>query len=189
LDRLAELAAEDPAGWAFATGTDAGVFVAEMEGELATNAFNGLIALGISGLLEEETDWQTLSAGVGRRTFAIYIYPAGMTLRRNGKHPALGLTIHANGGYVLLPLDFDFLDPDMSIAPSPQLLLDFAFVGVSNEASSQLARRIAPQRADSRFLPNNRNPDAGSQMWSADRNTSTVSGNGWRGTVRISRRS
>jgi hypothetical protein len=161
-----------------------------MDGELGTNTFNGLIALGIGGLPGEETDWQTLSAGAGRRTFAIYIYPAGKTLRRNGKRPAPGLTIHGDGSYVLLPLDFVFLDPEVSIASGPALLLDLAFESVSNEVPSRVARRIAPQRADSSFLPNKSNPGAGNQIWGVARNGSTVRSNaGWRGKVRISRRS
>jgi hypothetical protein len=189
---LAEFAAEDPAGWAFATGPepDAGVFVVEMEGRLGANAFNDLVAPGISGLQGDGSDWQTLSAGDGWHTFAIYIYPVGMTVRRNGKHPVPGLTILADEGYVLLTRDFVFLDPDISIAPGPKLLLDLAFETVSNEASSQIARRVAPQRADSRFLPYNTNPGAGSQIWGTAQNGSTVPSNaGWRGKSRISRRS
>ena len=192
LDRLAELAAEAPAGWAFATGPepDAGVFVVEMEGELGANAFNSLVALEISCLQGEDSDWQTLSAGDGWRTFAIYSFPAGMILRPNGKHPAPGLTIHGDGDYVLLPPDFVFLDSDVKIASGPALLLDLAFEKVSNEVPSQVARRIAPQRADSRFQPNNSNPGTGSQIWGVARYGSTVSSTaGWRGKVRISRRS
>ncbi|MGD0095532.1 MAG: bifunctional DNA primase/polymerase [Terracidiphilus sp.] len=190
LARLAELAAEDPACWALATGPDAGVFAVEMEGELGVNAFNGLIALDIINLQDEVSDWQTLSAADGWHTFAIYTYPSGMTLRRNSKHPEPGLTIHGDGSYVLLTPDFVFLDPNVLIAPGPQLLLDLAFEKVSNEVTDPPVRQIGPRRAESRFLPNSANPGAGSQIWGVVRNGSTARSNvGWRGKVRISRRS
>ena len=191
LDRLAEFAAEDPAGWAFVSGPEAGIFVVEMDGELGANNFNSLVTLGISDLQEEDSCWQTLSAGDGsQRTFAIYKYPSGMALRRYGKQPAPGLTIHGEGSYVLLSPDVAFLDQDASIATCPQLLLDLAFERVSIEVPRQAARSIAPHKSDSRFLTNGSTPGAASRIPGVAWKASTVNINlGWRGKVRISRRS
>ncbi len=188
--RLEEFAAENPAGWAFATRPDAGVFATEMEEEYGIDAFNGLIALAIISLQGDESDWQTLSARAGRSIFAIYNYPAGMRMLRSRKHPEPGLTIHGEeGGYVLLRPDFIFLDRDISIASGPQLLVDLASKKIPNEVLSKFAQRIALQRLQSSFLPNKAKPGTGSEIWGiAGKEFQERSNVGWRGKFRISRR-
>lgn len=189
LEKLEEFAAQEPAFFAIATGS--GVFAVEMAGELGEAAFNELVTLSIVSLEDEAFGWQTLGARARTSRFAFYRYPAGMTLRRGGKHPAPEITIRCDADYVLLTPDFFFMDPDdTSITPAPQLLLALAFEEIPEGDSNQPPPRILPQSVGSQFVCNSVKPSARSRIHDVRRREFQIRGNsgGWGGKIRISRR-
>jgi len=147
---LEELADANPGcRWGLATGQASGVFVLEVEGALGRAALNRFASLCI----EELSDFQIFTLRAGESVFGFFRYPVGFVLRRGGKHPEPGLTIHGDNDFVLLtPWSAGKLNAEKEVAAAPQWLLSLAFE-VVKEKSDRLVPRITPHRADPESLP------------------------------------
>jgi putative DNA primase/helicase len=138
LDQIERWAVEQPGlSWALATGESSGVFVLEINTEQGRN--------GLSTLCGDDWGWcQTLQSKSGDTGYAYFRWPAALTLCNAGGRIAAGLSIRADGDYVILPQSMDssgqphvWLNPD-DIAAAPQWLLDRAFAPSKTRASAKI---------------------------------------------------
>jgi hypothetical protein len=143
---LEELAYLNPAfRWGLATGQASRVFVLEVQGALGRVALSRFTSL----YMDEFSDSQSLTSRAGESAFAYFRYPVGLVMRRGGRDPEPGLTIHGDNDFVLLPPSryfsraaHEYLNPDESVATAPQWLLDLVFEAVK-ENFVRKRRRMA----------------------------------------------
>jgi hypothetical protein len=133
--------------WGLATGQASGVFALEMKGALGRAALSRFAAL----YMEEFSDFQTLTSQAGESGFGFFRYPAGLAMRRGGRHPEPGLTIHGENDFVLLPpfrysprIAHEYFNPEETVAAAPQCLQNLAFEAVKENS----VPRIPPHRAE-----------------------------------------
>jgi hypothetical protein len=145
--------------WGLATGQASGVFVLKVEGALGRAVLSRVVTL----YMEESSDSQTLTSRAGESVFGFFRYPVGLAMRRGGRHPDPGLTIHGEDGFVLLPPSrycfstaHEYLNPNEPVATAPQWLMDIAFEAVKENSVS----RIPPHRAEPHFMPGFAKPSA-----------------------------
>jgi hypothetical protein len=144
---------------------------------------------------DDSSDFQTFSSQAGASVFWFFHYPAGLAICHGGKHPEPGLTIHADGDFVLLPpsryssgIVHDYLNPEQPVAEAPQWLVDLAFETVQ-ENSVQSVPRIPPHRADYEVLSGFAKPSAKVENHNFGRKGWLVFGRmGWRRKINFPRR-
>jgi hypothetical protein len=136
LDQLEKWAIEYPdCNWALATGAISEVFVVEMDGDHGRDA--------LFTMFWYASDWnRTLHAQAGESLFAFFRRPSGFHLRNASKKIAPGLSIHGEGDYVLIPpstyssgITHCWLDPDETVAATPQWLLETVFTASDEQVS------------------------------------------------------
>ena len=138
-DDLAEillLAANEPAHWRLAVGPESGVFVLLVEGELGRDS--------LCGLCGSDWGWQrTLQAESGDVRYMFFRWPDRRTIRGAARELWGGIQVLADGDSAPIPsskgcpgVPRSYLDPDASVEPAPEWLLDYAFTSEADDAAT-----------------------------------------------------
>jgi hypothetical protein len=126
LQQLRRWARESP-NWALVTGSESGVFVLEVDGEV-----------GLASLLDlcgDDWSWlDTLRSMAGERRWITFVWPQGLSQINRWQHFAKGLKIIGEGDWVLIPPSREphgaqhvYMNPLSEIAIAPAYLLERAF--------------------------------------------------------------
>lgn len=147
LEKLAD--ANPGCRWNLATGQASGVFVLEVEGALG----RAVLSRFATSYMEALSDFQILTSRAEESFFGFFLDPASLAMRRGGRHPERGLTIHGDNDFVLLPpWSAGNLNSEEEVVAASQWLLDLAFE-VVKEKSDWPVPRISPHRTDPESLP------------------------------------
>lgn len=88
--------------YGLATGSESGVWVAELDGEWNAQALYGLAGIAISSA-DESWDGNTLLSRGGSKTYAFFKWPNGLAMQRSCLNLIPGLKLHGEGSWVPLP--------------------------------------------------------------------------------------
>ncbi len=155
---LERVAFENPGcNWALFAGPASGVFAVKADDQSGAASF-----LSITYRYEAEKDWnETLeSAVLGIPDCAFFQWPEGMILRNADRRIASGLSIRADGDWVLIPpstnvagAKYIFRDPETPPAPAPKWIIKKFFVAQNEQSRSNILPfpRLPEERATSAF--------------------------------------